>query len=291
MGPVEKDLGEVVLAVLCSDRSHVDAWLIEVNEHHGQAPVSRTPGAGEQHGAVGEVPVGGPDLLPGEPPSLTIGFHARAERRQVTARVRLGKGLRPVLLTTQEGGEIAVRQVRRVDQEDGHEDLEGVEALGDGDVVIPQRVEHRGAESGVASEPATRLGPTEPGPALVEQEALQIGQMRCARLETFRSIPREPGDPGILVEPGREGLGVGAGGGEITAKSHVDLRRAAVTPTVGSCSLPDSMSIGGSLLSAAAGAYPASSVLSCYEVTTSWTPMCAATKPAMWSSASSSDAG
>ena len=101
-GAVEEDLGEVVLAVLGTDRAHVDAGLVEIDQHHRQALVARPARAGQQHRSLRQVTERRPHLLPVEAEAVAVGFHAGAQRGEVAAGVGLGERLCPHVVAAEQ---------------------------------------------------------------------------------------------------------------------------------------------------------------------------------------------
>ena len=213
-GAVEEDLREVVLAVLGADRPHLDAVLVEVDQHHRQAPVPGPAGAGEQHRPAREVPERRPHLLAVQPVAVAVGLHAGAQRRQVAAGVGLGEGLGPGVVAAQQTREQLVGEVGGEHEQHRHQDLERGERLGDLDVEVPQRLEHRRPEPRIAAEPAGALGPPEARPALVEEQRLEPGEVGGGVLQVGGAVADVRLGPRIVAQELGQRGGVGGGGVE-----------------------------------------------------------------------------
>ncbi len=99
-GPVQVHLVEVDLAGEVTQRTDLDARLMQMHEEVGDAPAFGDVGvrAGEQHRVVGVMGPRRPDLLPGHDPLVTVGFGSGGERRQIRPGARLAEQLTPALL-------------------------------------------------------------------------------------------------------------------------------------------------------------------------------------------------
>src|SRR5262249_49208951 len=98
--PVEENLVEVDLAAHVAQRPHLDAGLVQVEQEVRDALALRRVGigAGEEHGEVGPVRPGGPDLLARHDPLVAVVHRGGRQRRQVRASAGLAEELAPSLL-------------------------------------------------------------------------------------------------------------------------------------------------------------------------------------------------
>ena len=104
---VEEHLVEVDLAAHVAQRPDIHTRLVQLEQEVRDPGALRHVGigAGEEHRVARKVRPGGPDLLPGDHPLVTVALGSRGQRGQVRSRARLAEELAPHLLVAHDGGQ------------------------------------------------------------------------------------------------------------------------------------------------------------------------------------------
>ena len=120
-GVGEEDLVELGRAVDLLDGADLDAGLLHGHEEVGDAGVlvDVGVGAGQEEDVVGELGLGGPDLLAGDDPLVAVGHGPGLERGQVAAGVGLGEPLAPRDGAVQDPGDELPLLLLRAPLQDG----------------------------------------------------------------------------------------------------------------------------------------------------------------------------